>query len=339
MKQHHKPSLLVWTAGGSNDPSARLRALCYQSELAEISSLHILSGFSLSKVIRQFSVENLEHLAKLFSCKNIFLQRRIPPMPLLLFWRLMGRRIIFDVDDGIHLYTDNNGQLLSQRLEIIAKYFDLVIVGNENLAHVWRVWNKNVTILPTAIYISEELPEKAINANVLPPLLWIGTSSNFHHLNIFLRWYLCSDIQNELIICSDRIPDEIGSSKKKIRFIQWSEQVEHELAECSAIGIMPLDENDLTAKFKCSFKMLQYMSWGLPVVVSPIGMNADILRMGKLGSGAQTSSEWHAAIQALSSSPESYKQQGKNGMFIAKMFFSQQAIFNKLSEILCSHMK
>jgi glycosyltransferase involved in cell wall biosynthesis len=45
------------------------------------------------------------------------------------------------------------------------------------------------------------------------------------------------------------------------------------------IGIMPL-EDTAWARGKCSFKMLQYMSCGIPVVVSPVGMNLEILKMG-----------------------------------------------------------
>jgi len=42
------------------------------------------------------------------------------------------------------------------------------------------------------------------------------------------------------------------------------------------------------ARGKCSFKMLQYMACGIPVVVSPVGMNENVLAMGEIGMGATT---------------------------------------------------
>ena len=64
----------------------------------------------------------------------------------------------------------------------------------------------------------------------------------------------------------------------RVEFVQWSEANELPDIQAMDIGIMPLEDSPW-ARGKCSFKMLQYMACGLPVVVSPVGMNAEVLAM------------------------------------------------------------
>ncbi len=48
------------------------------------------------------------------------------------------------------------------------------------------------------------------------------------------------------------------------------------------IGIMPLP-NAPWERGKCGYKLIQYMSCGMPVVASAVGVNADIVRAGENG--------------------------------------------------------
>ena len=54
---------------------------------------------------------------------------------------------------------------------------------------------------------------------------------------------------------------------------------------------MPLADDDY-ARYKCGFKMLQYMGVGVPVVVSPVGVNRDIVRDGENGFLSRAPEEW-----------------------------------------------
>lgn len=49
---------------------------------------------------------------------------------------------------------------------------------------------------------------------------------------------------------------------------------------------MPLIDDEW-ARGKCSFKMLQYFSAGIPVVASPVGMNNKILESADVGYSAK----------------------------------------------------
>ena len=47
----------------------------------------------------------------------------------------------------------------------------------------------------------------------------------------------------------------------------------------SHIGLMPLIENEFT-KGKCAFKAVQSIGCGLPVILSDVGMNKDVIEKG-----------------------------------------------------------
>jgi glycosyltransferase involved in cell wall biosynthesis len=68
------------------------------------------------------------------------------------------------------------------------------------------------------------------------------------------------------------------------------------------VGIMPLEDTEL-ARGKCSFKMLQYMASGVPCIVSPVGMNAEIMAQAEVGFAARNSEDWIDALQAYLDDP------------------------------------
>jgi hypothetical protein len=59
---------------------------------------------------------------------------------------------------------------------------------------------------------------------------------------------------------------------------------------------MPLDDSEWT-KGKCSYKFLLYAACAVPTICSPYGMNAEVLRMGRVGLAATTPQEWRDALE------------------------------------------
>ena len=100
-----------------------------------------------------------------------------------------------------------------------------------------------------------------------------------------------------------------------------------------SIGIMPLDNTEWE-KGKCSFKMLQYMACCIPVVVSPVGMNAQILSENKVGFGVNSLKDWVDALICLLDSPEQREKMGSNGRKLVEAKYSIDAIVPKLSSYL-----
>ena len=78
------------------------------------------------------------------------------------------------------------------------------------------------------------------------------------------------------------------------------------------VGLMPLDD-DIWAKGKCGFKALQYMALQIPPLVSPEGVNKEIVEHGIDGYYCRNSEEWQSYIIKLMNEPQIRKQLGARG--------------------------
>ncbi|MDP4267776.1 MAG: glycosyltransferase [Bacteroidota bacterium] len=97
-----------------------------------------------------------------------------------------------------------------------------------------------------------------------------------------------------------------------IHGIAWSSIDEvFQLSEID-IGIMPLPHDEWT-KGKCGLKGLTFMSLSIPVVMSPIGVNSEIITDGKNGFLADTQEEWIDKLSLLIESSELRSEIGNQG--------------------------
>ncbi len=243
---------------------------------------------------------------------------------------LTKRPRVLDVDDAIFLYR---GGGFAARL---AKQCELIICGNDYLAERFARWNQRVAIIPTGVDIERFVPRpSAPNGNHLV-IGWIGTSSNFKqlfHIESALDEVLRSHPHSLLRVVADRRPEFRTISSERVSFIPWDARTEVESIQSLDIGIMPLIDSEWE-RGKCSYKMLQYMACALPVVVSPVGMNAQVLAMERVGIGASTSQEWRDALTTLLSDPVGRASMGQTGRRVVEDNFSFQAIVPKLAELL-----
>ena len=104
----------------------------------------------------------------------------------------------------------------------------------------------------------------------------------------------------------------IISSKFKLKFVEWKQSSEIEDLSQIDIGIMPLPDNEW-AKGKCGFKGLQYMALEIPTIMSPVGVNTEIIEDGKNGFLASNKNEWISKLSALIESKELREELGRNG--------------------------
>ena len=237
---------------------------------------------------------------------------------------LTRRPRLVDIDDAVHLFR---GGIAARHL---ARLADLVVVGNAWLAEVWRRWHPAVEILPTAVdtgrYTVARLPER-------PVIGWIGTGGNLRYLRAIapaLAAVVRRFPEIEVAVCSDR-PPEIA--ELPVRYVPWSEPVEAGFLAAISIGVMPLDDGDWE-RGKCSFKMLQYLAAGRPVVVSPVGMNAELLREAELGLAARTHQAWVEALSSLLADRAAAARMGGAGRALAERRYSVLALAPQLADLL-----
>jgi glycosyltransferase involved in cell wall biosynthesis len=240
---------------------------------------------------------------------------------------------VLDVDDAIWLMTP----LGAKSARLLTRSVDAVIAGNSFLADWYSNYCKKVHIVPTAIDCRRFFPKKnsSENGNGLFVIGWTGTSSNFKYFKLIekpLARFLENHRQARLLVVADRKPAFDSIPQSQLIFEAWTEQAESEILHKIDVGIMPLADDDW-GRGKCGFKMLQYMATGIPVVVSNVGMNKEILEKGSCGFGADNDDEWYQCIELLFSRPQLRVDLGKSGRVIVEDNYSMDVVSGKLAEV------
>jgi glycosyltransferase involved in cell wall biosynthesis len=99
----------------------------------------------------------------------------------------------------------------------------------------------------------------------------------------------------EFLVISDESPE---LDLKSFRYLKWNKTTEIEDLLKMDVGVMPL-KDDLWANGKCGFKALQYMSLGIPALVSPVGVNTKIVDHGINGFICSNQQDWSNNLEKL----------------------------------------
>jgi glycosyltransferase involved in cell wall biosynthesis len=241
-----------------------------------------------------------------------------------------GPRVL-DVDDAIFLYRQGRA---AKRL---AELCEVVICGNAYLGDWFSQFNKRIELLPTAVDTERYAPRIQPGAGDGGLTLgWIGTSGNLKYLTMIeeaLLGVLDRFPRVCLRVISDRPPDLGRLPSDRWVFHRWTPESEVAQIQGMDIGLMPLEDSPW-ARGKCSFKMLQYLACGVPVVVSPVGMNQEVLLVGEVGLGARNSDEWAEALATLISDDALRHRLGAQGRAVVETKYSVRALAPKMASIL-----
>jgi glycosyltransferase involved in cell wall biosynthesis len=134
-------------------------------------------------------------------------------------------------------------------------------------------------------------------------------------------------------VVADRPPRFTMLSPDQVEFIRWRAENEVETIQSMTVGLMPLVDSAWT-RGKCSFKLLQYMACGIPVVASPVGMNRQVLALGPAGLSALSDSDWIYALETLLEDESLRKAMGQVGRNIAVREFSVIALAPRFADLL-----
>jgi len=214
--------------------------------------------------------------------------------------RRVARRLVLDIDDGLFVTRP-------RKFDALCVLSDLVIAGNDLLAARARSVTPRVTVIPTCVNLErfvDAVPRAAEAASRTRVLGWTGTAWNIPFLEA-LREPLAAlsrefPLELRVIAESDRRLRRLGFERDGIatRFLRWSEATEFADLHAFDIGLMPLPD-DAWSRHKCGLKILQYMAAGVPVVASPVGVNARIIQHGVNGWLADTPEEWTHTLRRL----------------------------------------
>jgi glycosyltransferase involved in cell wall biosynthesis len=230
-----------------------------------------------------------------------------------------GAKIILDFDDAIWVPDVSVGNKSLQWLKRPSKtreilsMADMVFVGNKFLAGYALQFNNNIKIVPSTIDTDAFMRKSLEKHGKKICIGWIGSRTTIKH------FALCTGFLKKL---SDKYPGKIyiklisdvnhTVSDLDVRFCKWNKDTEADDLSELDIGIMPLPDDEWS-RGKCGFKGLQYMALQIPTVISPVGMNIEIVQNGINGYLASTEEEWIEKLSALIDSPQLRQQIGNMG--------------------------
>jgi glycosyltransferase involved in cell wall biosynthesis len=228
-------------------------------------------------------------------------------------------KVIFDYDDAIWITSEisKNNKLFHflknpNKTSKIIKASRIVFAGNNYLADYAKQFNQNVRIIPTTINTHKYLPIVR-NKKSKICIGWSGSFSTIVHFEtsvsalIKIKEKYANMVYFKVIGSPDYYNKEL-----EIQGLAWKSETEIEDLQEIDIGIMPLP-NDEWAKGKCGLKGLQYMALGIPTIMSPIGVNKEIINDGFNGFLASDTNEWVKKLSLLIESEELRKSMGEKG--------------------------
>ena len=268
-------------------------------------------------------VRRLASIMGAFRYQAVMVERELVPyFPFVLesLVKLWQPNVVMFYDERIATYYTNSSNrlvrwLCGRKVDRTIGMCRGVIVANGNLYEYVKVLNPNVTLvnggLDMKVYTYRQpMPHTPVVIG------WMGTPGALQYMKtIQTALQRVSEKQDVIlrVVCSE--PYETTAIRVENR--PWRLEDEAQDLQSFDIGIMPLTDDEWTRN-KSAGKAYHYMAVGRPVVASPVGKTASVVRHGETGFLASTEDEWVDALTRLIKDPELRVQMGKAGRKIAQ---------------------
>jgi glycosyltransferase involved in cell wall biosynthesis len=279
-----------------------LRQASYRVRVKALLPLLRERGVEPTVGLRSRSVlDNLRLYRSAAGFDAVLLQRKLLDPWEARLLRKHARRIIYDIDDAV-MYHNRPVSWLSRwrtgrRFRATVRILDHVVAGNEYLANIFRQEALSASVLPTVVDPAR-YSETQHAPTPTPRLVWIGSRSTLPYLRQAIP---------ALALAARRVPglslitiadETVADAPIPIEHRPWAAETEAASLAAGDIGIAPTPTDRWTLG-KCGFKIVQYMAAGLPVIASPVGANAELVREGQTGFLPQDNDAWAVAIEEL----------------------------------------
>ncbi len=275
--------------------------ILYQPGQSARKAMGIVAGFG----------RRLAHVLAATQYDYVFVHREAAPLgPPVVEWvlaKLLRKRLIYDFDDAIWLPNTSEANRIAaglkwhHKVSAICGWAYKNSCGNAYLAAYARQYNAHTVINPTTID-TVHLHNQVRNQLAPGPLVigWTGTHSTLKYLLPLVP--VLAQLEAEGLVFEFRVisnqPPEFDQPLRSLRFVPWQKATEIPDLLTFHVGLMPL-ENDQWAQGKCAFKALQYMALGIPALVSPVGMNTEVVQDDVNGYICREPQDWHLRLRQL----------------------------------------
>jgi hypothetical protein len=251
--------------------------------------------------------------------KDLLFRTRVDTLERLLLSRARAgaTRVVLDIDDAIYLGTSAAPRASARaKVTLLAQRADLVLAGSEPIADWMRAAGGRTRLLPTVVASGPEPNRSYARRTAAVRIAWVGTASSSRQLaecqDALIRLAAATPVVLDVVSRTADLPADLLAALPGVRIHEWSEAAEQRaLADCD-VALAPLGDEPY-AQARCGGKVLSYFRAGIPVVASPIGAQAQLVRHEVTGLVARTTEEWYAHLRRLSSDEELRARLGAAG--------------------------
>ena len=246
-------------------------------------------------------------------------------------------RLVVDYDDAVfHRYDAHSAwpvrALLGKKIDRIMQRANTVTAGNAYLAdHARAAGSKNPQWLPTVIDLDRYPLKPPMQKEGAVVVGWIGSPSTADYLHEVSAALAPLQTAGRIrCVAIGARPDQLVGTPFQAE--PWHEDTEVAQLQHFDIGIMPLPDAPWE-RGKCGYKLIQYMACSLPVVASPVGVNAELVVQGENGFLASSPAQWAEAIRVLLDDAEMRHRLGQIGRQSVERTYCLQAQAPRLMEM------
>lgn len=252
---------------------------------------------------------------------HVFVHREAAPLgPPVFEWiaaKLWRKKLIYDFDDAIWIPNTGSENKLAAWLKAfwkvkrVCRMATTITPGNQYLCNYAAQYNDNVMLLPTCVDMERGHNKIKEHGEHKVVVGWTGSHSTLPYLDAIIP--VLQELQQEMdisfLVIANRKPELPLTDWD---FIPWREQSELDDLLKMDIGVMPL-QNDAWSEGKCGFKLIQYLSVGIPALASPVGVNSAIIEEGVNGYLCRDKAAWKEHIRELAADVQLRKKMGAAG--------------------------
>jgi glycosyltransferase involved in cell wall biosynthesis len=342
--------------------STRFRIAQFIEPLGEMGTQLELSSFLNSEQFGKFYAPGssavkaagmirplLKRIAETMSARRydaIFLQREAmffgPAVFEWLIQKTAGLPLILDLDDATYVRYESPrfGKFASAfkffgKTDRLIERADAVVCGNRFIAEYVSSHGSRSVVIPTVA--DTEIFKPADKNNDVPVIGWIGTHSTFPFLEKIFP--VLERLSKEHDFCLKVVgsgKDTVSVEDLTVENLRWELSREVEDLRSFDIGLYPITVSDSANREwllgKSGFKSIQYLAVGIPFVVSPVGVAAEIGIDGTTHFSAKTDEDWYNSLDKLLSDIELRSKMGKAGRQFSLKNYTVPKQAEKLAE-------
>jgi len=250
--------------------------------------------------------------------------------------------LILDLDDATYIryVSPTYGRLGSAfkffgKTDRLIRRSSVVICGNRFIAEYAESLGAKTIVIPTVVDTDKFKPVEKNN----DPLVigWIGTHSTYPFLESLFPVLerLAKKHRFKLRIVGSGV-NEVKIDGVEVENLDWNLEREIEDFASLDIGLYPIALSDSANKEwllgKSGFKAIQYLSVGVPFVMTPVGVCSELGIVEQTHLNAQTAEDWYNSLDILLSDGGYRKAVGKSGREVALEHFGLDRQADLLTE-------